>query len=205
MKDMKKGTKLPNGYPVTLVGLTHFLQDIVDLTYENCIAYKPNIAFFEAYGLEGLKMLEVIVKHINHRVPVILDAKRGDIGNTAVKQARFIFDYFGADATTLHPYMGLDSLEPFFSYSSKFNFLLGLTSNPGAEDFELLRLSTNERLADYVIKQAATWNETYQNIGVVVGATDNKLAQVREHSSDYIFFLMGYWGNRIESFDYEQR
>ena len=110
-------TKLPSGYPVTLAGLTHFLQDIVDLTYENCIAYKPNIAFFEAYGLEGLKMLEVIVKHINHRVPVILDAKRGDIGNTAVKQARFIFDYFGADATTLHPYMGLDSLEPFFSYS----------------------------------------------------------------------------------------
>ena len=111
----------------------------------------PTFHFFEAYGIEGLVVLKNIISYINKRIPVILDAKRGDIGNTSAMQAKFIYEYFNADATTLHPYMGLDSLEPFFNFKDKFNFVLGLTSNPGATDFEQQPMNNGKSLSDLVI------------------------------------------------------
>ncbi len=184
-------TKLPTGYKHSTAGIEAFLCDIVDLTYEHCIAYKPNISFFEAYGIDGLNVLKNVIDHINKRIPVILDAKRGDIGNTSAMQAKFIFDYFNADATTLHPYMGLDSLDPFFNYKDKYHFVLGLTSNPGSVDFEEQTMKNNQTLSDFVINTLSKWNNTYQNIGVVVGATENKLAQVRAIDPNLLFLIPG--------------
>ncbi|MBH38261.1 orotidine-5'-phosphate decarboxylase [bacterium] len=184
-------TQLPSGYSSNVTGLSHFLKDIIDASITQCIAYKPNISFFEAYGIEGLTILSDIIKHIDQTVPVIIDGKRGDIGNTSAMQAKYIFDYFNADATTLHPYMGLDSLEPFFNYQDKFHFVLGLTSNPGSKDFETLPLKTNTTLATTVIQTLSHWNKTYQNIGVVVGATDNKLTEARNINPDLLFLIPG--------------
>ena len=87
-------TQLPDGYSPTLSGLSNFLKDIIDASITQCIAYKPNISFFEAHGIEGLNILSEIIKHINQTVPIIIDAKRGDIGNTSAMQAKYIFDYF---------------------------------------------------------------------------------------------------------------
>ena len=184
-------TQLPTGYSSNLTGLSDFLKDIIDASITQCIAYKPNISFFEAYGIDGLNMLSNIIKHIDQTVPVIIDGKRGDIGNTSAMQAKYIFDYFNADATTLHPYMGLDSLEPFFKYQDKFNFVLGLTSNPGSKDFEELPLKNNTTLATTVIQTLSQWNKTYQNIGVVVGATDDKLTEARNIDPDLLFLIPG--------------
>lgn len=184
-------SKLPAGYEKSPSGIEIFLCDIIDLTYNKCIAYKPNISFFEAYGVEGLVVLKNVISYVNKRVPVILDAKRGDIGNTSSMQAKFIFEYFNADATTLHPYMGLDSLEPFFNYKDKFNFVLGLTSNPGSQDFEQQAMSNGKSLSDFVITTLSEWNKKYKNIGVVVGATENKLAQVRSIDENLTFLIPG--------------
>jgi orotidine-5'-phosphate decarboxylase len=137
--------------------------------------------------------LEKVRKKIPSDIPVIIDAKRGDIGNTSAKQARYIFDYFGADATTLHPYMGLDSLEPFFSYKDKFNFILTLTSNPSAIDFEKQVLSNGEPLYMYVAKKCKEWFSIYKNIGLVVGATQSELPEIRNLANNLIFrFLRRY-------------
>ena len=184
-------SKLPVGYEHSTAGIESFLCDIIDLTYTNCIAYKPNISFFEAYGIDGLQILKNVITYINKRVPVILDAKRGDIGNTSLMQAKFIFDYFDADATTLHPYMGLDSLEPFFNYKEKYHFVLGLTSNPGSKDFEEQLMSNDHSLSNFVINTLSKWNSTYNNVGVVVGATANKLAQVRAIDPNLVFLIPG--------------
>ena len=108
---------------------------------------------------------------------------------TSSMQAKFIFEYFNADATTLHPYMGLDSLEPFFNYKDKFNFVLGLTSNPGSKDFEQQPMSNGKSLSDLIINTLSEWNKRYNNIGVVVGATENKLAQVRSIDPNLIFLI----------------
>ena len=115
--------RFPDNIPKTTKGIEEFLSQKIEETHDSCIAYKPNISFFEAHGIEGLKVLENICKKIPKDTPIILDAKRGDIGNTSKMQARFIFDYFGADATTLHPYMGKDSLEPFFNYKAEHIFI----------------------------------------------------------------------------------
>ena len=128
--------KIPDTFERSISGLNLFLEQLIKETSEYVLAYKANISFFEALGLEGLKTLESVRKHIPNSIPMILDAKRGDIGNTSSMQAKYLFDYFGADASTLHPYMGIDSLEPFFKYKEKLHFVLGLTSNPSSENFE---------------------------------------------------------------------
>ncbi|RAP27975.1 orotidine-5'-phosphate decarboxylase [Candidatus Marinamargulisbacteria bacterium SCGC AG-343-D04] len=184
-------SKLPSGYPQSVDGLTHFLCDIIDISHEHCIAYKPNISFFEAYGIPGLKSLETVIQHIKKSVPVILDAKRGDIGNTSAMQARFIFDYLNADATTLHPYMGFDSLEPFFKYTEKYHFVLGLTSNPGAKDFETQVLDSGLPLYRHIITQLETWNRKFHNIGAVVGATQEELSIIRKSHPSLLFLIPG--------------
>ena len=182
---------IPTGYSETISGLTEFLSDFIQISQEHCIAFKPNISFFEALGIEGLQCLETICKTVQQRVPIIMDAKRGDIGNTSAMQARYIFDYFNADAVTLHPYMGLDSLEPFFKYQDKFHFVLGLTSNPGSRDFEESELNSGKTLASHVIETLSHWNKQFHNIGVVVGATEQKLATVRAIDPSLLFLIPG--------------
>lgn len=184
-------SKLPTKYPQTLNGLDQFLEELIKDTAQNVIAYKPNISFFEALGIEGLKLLEKVRKYIPSSVPLVLDAKRGDIGNTAKMQARYLFDYFGADASTLHPYMGIDSLEPFFQYKQQLHFVLGLTSNPSSNDFEKLLLNTQIPLYEHIIKQCIEWNKTFANIGIVAGATHKELSKIRKLDDKLLLLIPG--------------
>lgn len=164
---------LPAGYDRSLLGVEDFLRSVIDCSHDLVVAYKPNISFFEAYGIDGLRVLERVIAYIPSYLPVILDAKRGDIGNTSRMQARFLFDSLNASATTLHPYMGEDSLTPFFEYTSKFHFVLGLTSNPGSADFELMEMKDGRPLYCHVLDKIVTWNDRYHNVGAVVGATQS--------------------------------
>ncbi|MCP4049949.1 MAG: orotidine-5'-phosphate decarboxylase [bacterium] len=183
--------RLPDHIDKSLKGLQRFLFDIIDVTHDICIAYKPNISFFESLGIDGLRLLEKVRKRIPDNLPVIIDGKRGDIGNTSMMQARYIFDYFGADATTLHPYMGLDSLHPFFSYKDRFNFVLALTSNHSAVDIEKKVLCDDQPLYMHVASLCSEWNKTYSNIGLVAGATQKELSRIRNVNKDLIFLIPG--------------
>lgn len=147
-----------------------FLLDVIDRTRDLVCAYKPNAAFFEAVGAGGHEALHDVIAHARRFAPVILDAKRGDIGNTAEAYARWAFDVHNADAITASPYMGRDSVEPFFERDDRGVFLLARTSNPGAADLQSLRLSTGERVYEHVVKLATEWNARH-NIGLVAGAT----------------------------------
>ncbi len=135
---------------------------------------KPNIAFFEQYGIDGYKALKKIIEYAKKSgVPVILDAKRGDIGTTSACYAKASFEELGADAITLSPYLGTDSLEPFFKYKDKGFFILTRTSNKGGEDFQLLKTIDNDYLYLKVAKKVMDWNKNYTDgIGVVAGATN---------------------------------
>ncbi|MFC2070750.1 orotidine-5'-phosphate decarboxylase [Chloroflexota bacterium] len=150
-----------------------FNRAIIDATSDLVCAYKPNIAFYEALGADGFNVLKQTVDYIPADIPVIVDAKRGDIGNTAKAYAQALFTYFNFDAATVSPYLGFDSLEPFIEYQDKAIFILCRTSNAGAVDFQsLLCDSEDERrpLFEVVARKAGQWNK-YGNIGLVVGAT----------------------------------
>ncbi|MFW6255187.1 MAG: orotidine-5'-phosphate decarboxylase [Candidatus Sumerlaeota bacterium] len=166
--------------------IARFNKAIIEATADLAAAYKPNWAFYEALGIEGLKALEKTLEAIPDNIPVIADAKRGDIGNTAKAYARSIFEVWDADAVTLSPYMGLDTLEPFLDYSDRGAYVLCLTSNPGAADFE-----TPGRL--YLkIARALQDQEKYRNVGLVVGATQARRIQaVRSAAPDLPFLLPG--------------
>ena len=132
--------KMPVEYAGSTKKMFDFAHWIIDATADKVCAYKPNIAFYERYGGEGLSLLQQIIKRIPDEVPVILDCKRGDIGNTASHYAAAMFEWFGADWVTLNPYMGYDSLRPFMEYKDKGVFVLCLTSNTGAKDFQDLKV-----------------------------------------------------------------
>lgn len=183
--------KLPSKYSQDLTGLEQFLLDYISFANDHVIAFKPNISFFEALGLDGLRLLERVMKAVSNDIPIIIDAKRGDIGNTAKMQAKFIYDYFNADATTLHPYMGSDSVVPFFEYKDKFNFVLVLTSNPSHTDFETRQLVTGEPMYKAVLDKCDVWQQQYNNVGCVVGATHNGLADIRVLNDSLLFLLPG--------------
>lgn len=184
-------SRIPSFYSQNCEGIYQFLLDVIAQTQDKCIAYKPNISFFEGLGLDGLKVLEKIVRAIPDYIPVVIDAKRGDIGNTSKMQARYIYDYFGADATTLHPYMGEDSLLPFFDYKDKFNFVLALTSNPSAKQFEMRDLHDSTPLYRFIFEQCIAWHKQFQNVGVVVGGTQEHLKTLRSYSKDLLFLIPG--------------
>ena len=156
---------IPNG------DLLAFNQRIVEDTADLVCAYKPNIAFYEAQGMEGLEALQRTIKHIHREtnVPVILDAKRGDIGSTAEAYARAVFEVWQADAVTVNPYLGYDSLLPFTEHRDKATFVLCHTSNPGTKDFQTLSVG-NHQLYQTVAQRVTEWN-TAGNLGLVVGAT----------------------------------
>jgi orotidine-5'-phosphate decarboxylase len=152
------------------VGLLEFNKAIVDATADLVCAYKPNLAFYEALGVEGLKVLQKTVEHIPGHIPIIGDGKRGDIGNTAKAYAKALFITFGFDAATVNPYLGFDSVEPFSEYEDKGVFILCRTSNPGAVDFQSLADAQGVPLYEAVARKAKEWN-VRGNIGLVVGAT----------------------------------
>lgn len=145
-------------------------KQIIEETTPYCVCYKPNIAFYEAYGEEGMKALEATLKMIPEEIPVLLDAKRGDIGNTAQAYAKAAFDVWGADGVTLSPYMGKSSAEPFMKYENKGLFSLCRTSNPGAEELQKLTVAeTQEPLFVKVAKEVCSWTP---QMGLVVAGND---------------------------------
>ncbi len=168
----------PERLPAGLT-IARFNRAIVEATRDLVCAYKPNLAFYEAHGLEGMRALEDTVSCIPPDIPIIGDAKRGDIGNTARYYARALFDSFGFDAATLSPYLGFDSVESFIAYANKGVFLLCRTSNPSANDFQDLRIE-GQPLYERVAFKAKDWN-VHGNIGLVVGATyPQELARIRQ-------------------------
>ncbi len=168
-----------------------FNYNIIEATKNYAAAYKINFAFYEAMGSKGYDLIEQTLKMIPKDILTIADAKRGDIGNTSEMYARSVYDHFGFDSITLNPYMGKDSLLPFLNYKDKLNFILTLTSNSGAIDFEKQILSDGSALYQKVIKSVAGWNEN-KNCGIVFGATNIKELKSNINSfSDLTVLLPG--------------
>ncbi|GHV57774.1 orotidine 5'-phosphate decarboxylase [Bacteroidia bacterium] len=154
-----------------------FNKAIVDATAEYCVAYKPNLAFYESLGVKGQIALEKTVEYIRRNYPdqfIIADAKRGDIGNTSELYARAVFESSDFDGVTVAPYMGEDSVKPFLIYPGKWVILLALTSNKGSQDFQLTTDAKGERLFEKVLKKSQEW-ATDEQMMYVVGATQGKM------------------------------
>lgn len=150
-----------------------FNRQIIDATAKYCVAYKPNIAFYEANGIRGWEALKQTIDYLNTNYPdifTIADAKRGDIGNTASKYAQAFFEDLEFDAVTVAPYMGKDSVEPFLNYEGKHTILLALTSNEGAFDFQTQKLNDGQQVYQKVLQTSKTWKNAKQ-LMYVVGAT----------------------------------
>jgi orotidine 5'-phosphate decarboxylase subfamily 2 len=183
-------TRLPETVAAGPDPVYSFNRAVIDATIDLVCCYKPNMAFYEAGGIEGLKALESTIRYIDGRVPVILDAKRGDIGNTARNYARAAFDWLGADAVTVPPYMGFDSVEPFLEYRDKGVFLLCLTSNASSTDFQLY--PADSPMHELVAARALEWDQGKGRLGLVVGATHpEKIARVRSLAGELPFLLPG--------------
>jgi orotidine-5'-phosphate decarboxylase len=168
-----------------------FNKAIIDATLPYCVAYKINTAFYEAQGLKGWAALEKTVNYIPATHFKIADAKRGDIGNTSTQYAIAFLKQLPFDAITIAPYMGEDSVKPFLQFEGKWAIVLGLTSNPGAHDFELKTLESGERLYEKVITTVATWG-TPENLMFVVGATRaDEFINLRSIAPDHFFLVPG--------------
>jgi orotidine-5'-phosphate decarboxylase len=175
------------------ISVIDFNREIIKATADLVCAYKPNFAFYEAMGIEGMKALEETVKSIPSDIPVIGDAKRSDIGNTAKAYARAIFDVFGFDACTVNPYLGYDAVEPFIQYQGKGIFVLCRTSNKSAVEIQSLRCEGHSNMLVYeiVAEKAHSWNK-YRNIGLVVGATyPEELEALRRNYPEMPFLIPG--------------
>ncbi|WP_299680158.1 orotidine-5'-phosphate decarboxylase [uncultured Tenacibaculum sp.] len=159
-----------------------FNKAIIDATHHLCVAYKPNTAFYEAYGIKGWKSLEKTIQYINENHPnifTIADAKRGDIGNTSTMYAKAFFEDLSFDSVTVAPYMGKDSVEPFLAFEDKHTILLALTSNAGAFDFQTQKVDDKE-VYKHVLNTSKTWKNAH-NLMYVVGATKAEyLKDIRE-------------------------
>jgi orotidine-5'-phosphate decarboxylase len=182
--------RMPQEYASGTKGMFDFACRIIDATQDKVCAYKPNIAFYEALGPEGLSLLRLIVHRIPDEIPVIIDAKRGDIGNTAAQYADALYNKLGAHWVTLSPYMGYDSLRPFLEYKDRGVFILCLTSNPGAKDFQMLPVE-GKMLYQHVAEKVAYWNKDH-NCGLVVGATQPEpLKEIRQVAGEMPILIPG--------------
>ena len=170
-----------------------FAKAIIDATHDLCVAYKPNTAFFEAYGVKGWMALEKTIKYLNQNYPdhfTIADAKRGDIGNTSTRYAKAFFEDLNFDSVTIAPYMGKDSVEPFLAFEDKFAILLALTSNAGAYDFQTKTVA-GKPLYQEVLKTASQY-ENSDRLMYVVGATKAEyLADIRKIVPDSFLLVPG--------------
>ncbi len=168
----------------------YFNQQIIDATCDLICCYKPNFAFYSALGAGGFATLKRTLDHIPADIPVLIDAKVGDMGNTAEQYARTFYEVLGCDALTVTPYLGHDCVAPFAAFKDRTTFLVCLTSNPGADDFQKKHLG-DRPLYEQVVAKARAWNAA-NNIGLVVGATQpTHLARVRQLAPDMPLLLPG--------------
>lgn len=171
-----------------------FNKAIIDATAPYCVAYKPNLAFYECYGLKGMLAFEKTIQYIKENYPnhfIIADAKRGDIGNTSKMYAQTFFEEYNLDSVTVAPYMGEDSVKPFLEYAEKWVILLALTSNKGSHDFQLTEDKQGERLFEKVLKKSQEWGTT-ENLMYVVGATQGKMFEdIRRMAPEHFLLVPG--------------
>ena len=182
--------------------LCEFNALIIDATAPYCVAYKPNLAFYEAYGVDGLMAFEATIDYLKEEYPdhfIIADAKRGDIGNTSKMYAKTFFETYDVDALTVAPYMGEDSVTPFLGYEDKWVILLALTSNKGSHDFQLTKILRSEecgvrsenRLFEEVILRSQQWGNA-ENMMYVVGATQGQMFEdIRKVAPDHFLLVPG--------------
>ncbi|WP_179345613.1 orotidine-5'-phosphate decarboxylase [Winogradskyella ursingii] len=185
--------KIPEHLLVEEDPIFAFNKAIIDATHHLCVAYKPNTAFYEAYGIKGWQALEKTINYLNENYPelyTIADAKRGDIGNTSSMYANAFFEDLGFDSVTVAPYMGKDSVEPFLAFEDKHTILLALTSNEGAFDFQTKNIDGKE-LYKQVLETSKNWKNS-QNLMYVVGATKAEyLADIRNIIPDNFLLVPG--------------
>lgn len=185
--------KIPEHLFNTEDPIFEFNKAIIDATHDLCVAYKPNIAFFEAYGIKGWISLQKTIAYINENYPeifTIADAKRGDIGNTSSMYAKAFFEDLEFDSVTVAPYMGKDSVEPFLAFEDKHTIMLALTSNEGAFDFQTLQVEGKE-LYKHVIETSKSWKNN-QNLMYVVGATKAEyFVEIRKMIPDSFLLVPG--------------
>ncbi|MDI9310245.1 MAG: orotidine-5'-phosphate decarboxylase [Limnohabitans sp.] len=185
--------KIPEHLLTTSDPIFEFNKAIIDATHDLCVAYKPNTAFFEAYGIKGWISLQKTIEYINENYPeifTIADAKRGDIGNTSSMYAKAFFEDLQFDSVTVAPYMGKDSVEPFLAFEDKHTIMLALTSNEGAFDFQTLEVNGKE-LYKQVIETSKNWKNS-QNLMYVVGATKAEyFTEIRKIIPDSFLLVPG--------------
>jgi orotidine-5'-phosphate decarboxylase len=185
--------KVPASFRNSPTALVDFSKAVIDATVDYAVAYKPNIAFFETYGVEGMAALKEVIDYLNAKHPeifTIADAKRGDIGNTSTRYAKAYFETLGFDSITVAPYMGKDSVEPFLAFKNKHTILLALTSNPGSNDFQ--RLETNGKpLFQSVLETAKTWEGSDQLMYVVGATRADALTDIRKIVPDAFLLVPG--------------
>lgn len=171
-----------------------FNKAIIDATAPYCVSYKPNLAFYEAFGVKGLISFEKTVKYLKETYPhhfIIADAKRGDIGNTSAMYARTFFEEYDIDSLTVAPYMGEDSVTPFLGYEGHWVILLALTSNKGSLDFQMTTDEQGERLFEKVLKKSQQWG-TKDNMMYVVGATQGRMFEdIRKLAPEHFLLVPG--------------
>jgi orotidine-5'-phosphate decarboxylase len=171
-----------------------FNKAIIDATAPYCVSYKPNLAFYEAFGVKGLISFEKTIKYLKQNYPnhfIIADAKRGDIGNTSAMYARTFFEEYDVDSLTVAPYMGEDSVTPFLGYEGKWVILLALTSNKGSHDFQLTADTQGERLFKKVLRVSQQWGNE-ENMMYVVGATQGQMFEdIRKIAPNHFLLVPG--------------
>ncbi len=172
----------------------HFNKAIIDATAPYCVAYKPNLAFYESRGIDGMVAFENTIKYLKAHYPnhfIIADAKRGDIGNTSKMYAQTFFKEYNIDSLTVAPYMGEDSVKPFLEYEGKWVILLALTSNKGSQDFQLTEDKEGERLFEKVLKKSQEWGND-ENMMYVVGATQGSMFEdIRKVAPNHFLLVPG--------------
>lgn len=171
-----------------------FNKAIIDATAPYCVSYKPNLAFYEAFGVKGMISFEKTINYLKDNYPnhfIIADAKRGDIGNTSAMYAQTFFEEYGIDSITVAPYMGEDSVTPFLTYEGKWVILLALTSNKGSHDFQLFQDNNGNRLFEKVLSVSQQWGNE-ENMMYVVGATQGKMFEdIRKIAPKHFLLVPG--------------
>ena len=183
-------TKIPKHLQSNPDAVFEFNKAIIDATRDLCVSYKLNTAFYEAMGAKGWDILERTFNYIPSTHFKIADAKRGDIGNTSTQYAKAFFEAMNADAITVAPYMGEDSVRPFLQFNNKWAIVLGLTSNSGAKDFELQQMG-NEMLYEKVLRAVTKWGNA-NNLMFVIGATQaEEFVNIRKLTPDHFYLVPG--------------
>lgn len=184
-------TKIPSHLLNEADPVFEFNKAIIDATKEYCVAYKPNIAFYESMGAAGWESLRKTLEYIPSTHFTIADAKRGDIGNTSAMYARAFFDTYSFDSVTVAPYMGKDSVQPFLDRKDKWTILLALTSNSGAEDFEQLKTACGKYVFEEVLSKASEWGSSEQLMFVAGATRVEELQHVRSLVPDHFLLIPG--------------